>query len=154
MGDERTPIGFLEATVRIPIFEGDHYEGNGPGDWWEYAQPGVAKGGVLGTCRRKVTEVSRRLILADGKTEGDPLSGKPSAVVSATYVSVWDGGTQVRSPCKFNTDTRKAFDVESADADEGLTVCEREYVELPDGRQFDRRDDDEADDGKTFILED
>jgi hypothetical protein len=53
-------------------------------------------------------------------------------VVEATYVAVWDGGTEVRTPCKWDTAKRVAFDIETADV-QGVEVLEREFVELPGG---------------------
>lgn len=52
--------------------------------------------------------------------------------MDATYVSVWDGGTQIRTNCKFNPETRQVSDVESSDV-EGLDICEEEFIELPNG---------------------
>lgn len=62
---DRTPVGFLEAVVRIPIYAGDRMARTGPGDWWEYASPGVADG-HLATTNRAVKEMSRRLLNASG----------------------------------------------------------------------------------------
>lgn len=61
----------------------------------------------------------------------------------ATYVSVWDGGIEIRTRCLFNRDMSTVFDVESADVN-GLEVLEDEYVELADGtevREFNTEDD-------------
>lgn len=68
---ERKIIGYLEATVRIPLYEGDEFDSKGPGAWWEYQQPGITSAGTLGVCARSVTEVSRRLLDADGKGDQD-----------------------------------------------------------------------------------
>ena len=45
--------------------------------------------------------------------------------VKATYVSVWDGGTEVRTNCVVDTETRK---VEAVDIGEEGDVLDREYV--------------------------
>lgn len=66
MANERKPVAYLEAVVRIPLYDGDEYGPNGPGDWWEYAQPGFGGPTGIGLCRRKVTEISRRIVPADG----------------------------------------------------------------------------------------
>jgi len=52
----------------------------------------------------------------------------------ATYVSVWDGGIEIRTRCIFSREMSTVFDVETADV-EGLDVLEDEYVELADGTQ-------------------
>lgn len=54
-------------------------------------------------------------------------------IVEAIYVSVWDG-SQIRTSCKFNTETREVTDVETLDT-EGMDLnsCEEEFVELSNG---------------------
>lgn len=52
--------------------------------------------------------------------------------MKATYVSVWDGGIQIRTNCKFDQATKQVSDVESADVD-GLDFCEEEFIELSNG---------------------
>ena len=49
-------------------------------------------------------------------------------IVFGTYVSIWDGGTVIQTACKFNTETKDAFDIETSDVD-GLEICEDEHVE-------------------------
>jgi hypothetical protein len=57
MKEKRVPIGFVEATVRFPLYEGD--KTTTPGgysmtwDWFEYNEPGITETGEIGTCRRK-----------------------------------------------------------------------------------------------------
>lgn len=51
MKEERQPIGFVEATVRFPLYEGDRTDGDW--DWFEFREPGINKNGELGTCVRK-----------------------------------------------------------------------------------------------------
>jgi hypothetical protein len=60
----------------------------------------------------------------------------------ATYVSVWDGGIEIRTRCLFNRAMSAVFDVESVDAN-GLDILEDEYVELADGTEI-----------RNFITED
>lgn len=56
----------------------------------------------------------------------------------ATYVSVWDGGTEISTPCFFDTEKNLAFDIESTDENiEDLDILDREYIELQDGTQID-----------------
>lgn len=60
-------VGYLEATVRIPILEGDRCDPvRGPGDGWEWFEGGVHRGNFI-AIKRHVTEVSRRIIGRDGK---------------------------------------------------------------------------------------
>lgn len=61
------------------------------------------------------------------------------ATVPATFVSVWDGGTAVRTDCKFDEETKRAFDIDTADVD-GLDSLDEEYVELGDGTEIRRQD--------------
>ena len=50
----------------------------------------------------------------------------------AYYVSVWDDGTEIRTVCQFNPDTRDVTDIECVDV-AGLDILMEEYVELLDG---------------------
>ena len=59
--------------------------------------------------------------------------------IEATYVSVWDGGIEVRTKCKYDTVIFDVTDIESADVD-GLDVLEREYLILPNGTEIERED--------------
>lgn len=53
-------------------------------------------------------------------------------VTKAIYVSVWDGGVEVRTNCLYNGETKVVSDIETADVD-GLDTLEDEYVLLPSG---------------------
>lgn len=64
--------------------------------------------------------------------------------MKATYVSVWDGGYAIESPCKIDLKTTRVFDVEQVDVEElDLLSCDEEYIVLPDGRII-----------KDFLLDD
>ena len=52
--------------------------------------------------------------------------------MEAIYVSIWDGGIEIRSECFIDLETNDVTDIEQFDV-EGLDYCEEEYVELPDG---------------------
>ena len=52
--------------------------------------------------------------------------------MKATFVSVWDGGTEIRTSCQFNPDTNDVTDIELADGT-GLDIFDEQYVELSDG---------------------
>ena len=55
-------------------------------------------------------------------------------VVDVTYVSVWDGGYEIRSKAKYDTATKKVSDIEVVEGS-GDTVehLDEEYIEMPDG---------------------
>lgn len=53
----------------------------------------------------------------------------------ATYVSVWDGGIEIRTQCLFSRESSCVYDVESVDVN-GLDVLEEEFVELADGTEI------------------
>ncbi len=61
--------------------------------------------------------------------------------IDAIFVSVWDGGDEIRNSCKFNLETNDAFDIESVDF-ESLEMLDEQYVELPNGEVI-----------KTFTIE-
>lgn len=60
----------------------------------------------------------------------------------ATYVTVWDGGIEIRTQCLFNRESSTVYDVESVEVN-GLEILEEEYVELSDGTEI-----------KNFLTED
>ncbi len=53
----------------------------------------------------------------------------------ATFVSVWDGGTEVRTNCLYDADTNTAFDIETADVN-GLDILDEQFIELADGTEI------------------
>lgn len=57
-----TPIGYVEATVRIPVYAGDDLDGSW--DWFEYAQPGLTPGGEVGVCKRPVQLIDAKVVKA------------------------------------------------------------------------------------------
>lgn len=58
-------------------------------------------------------------------------------LIKATYVSVWDEGTTIRSKCLYNPIILDVSEVEQIDA-EGLELLTDEYLELPDGTRLNR----------------
>jgi hypothetical protein len=65
--------------------------------------------------------------------------------VYATYVSVWDGGGEIRTTCKFDDEDMTVFDIESSNiAGDSVDVLEDEFVELNDGTQL------RSEDGVSF----
>ena len=54
----------------------------------------------------------------------------------AVYVTVWDDVGEVRTKCEFNDAKMTVKNIEQVDM-ELNGVCEREFIDLPDGRTFD-----------------
>lgn len=52
--------------------------------------------------------------------------------ILATFVSIWDGGTEIRTACKFNPKTNDATDIELVDIN-GLDILDEQYIELHNG---------------------
>ena len=68
-------------------------------------------------------------------------------IIAAEMTSVWDGeSTAITTDCKVNLETKEVFDREKVDV-EGVDSLDREYVTLPDGREFPLFEKDEAEDG-------
>lgn len=57
-----TPIGYVEAVVRIPLYRGDDIE-HTCWDWIEYAQPGITPQGTIGVCKRVVQLIDAKVVL-------------------------------------------------------------------------------------------
>ena len=53
--------------------------------------------------------------------------------IRATFVSVWDGSTEIETSCKFNPETKEVTDIKSTDDVEDLDILFEEYVVLPTG---------------------
>lgn len=62
-------------------------------------------------------------------------------IKNATFTSVWDGGYEVTTNCKVNTETREVFDIEMAEVDDSLDVLEAEFVTI-DGIDYAVSNDD------------
>lgn len=56
--------------------------------------------------------------------------------MDAIYVSVWDGGTEIRSKCKYDETNKIVSDIETVAVD-GLDILDEEYIELADGTRLD-----------------
>lgn len=48
-------------------------------------------------------------------------------IKSALFVSTWDGGVAIETPCKVDTETKEVFDIEIADIS-GLENLESEEI--------------------------
>lgn len=62
-------------------------------------------------------------------------------IKNATFTSVWDGGYEVTTNCKVNTETREVFDIEMAEVGDSLDVLEAEFVTI-DGIDYAVSNDD------------
>jgi hypothetical protein len=71
----------------------------------------------------------------------DPKHGEATLSVRGEYVSVWDGGVEVKSPCTVDPRTRKVV-IEHASSVEGLETMEREYVVL-NGTEYEAANEEE-----------
>lgn len=56
-------------------------------------------------------------------------------MIHAQFVSVWDGGVEIKTKCVYHPETNNVTDVETSDAD-GLDILDDEYVLLPDGTEI------------------
>ena len=53
----------------------------------------------------------------------------------ATFVSVWDGGTEIRTSCLYDPQTNMVSEIETADVN-GLEVLDEQFIELADGTKI------------------
>lgn len=52
-------------------------------------------------------------------------------VENATFTSVWDGGYEITTNCRVNTETKEVFDIEVSYETEGLVdVLDYEYITI------------------------
>lgn len=64
--------------------------------------------------------------------------------VEATYTSVWETGTGIPTPCKYDPTTKTVFNIEPSGVDVGDAQLTDEYVTLADGTEL------REEDGVTF----
>ena len=58
----RTPVAFVEAVVRFPLYEGDRQDL--PWTDFVYAEPGISETGQLGVCQRPCKTISAKVVNA------------------------------------------------------------------------------------------
>lgn len=64
------------------------------------------------------------------------IKAEETEICDADFVSVWDGGIEVRSKCKVNTKIHEVFDIEiSQENPDNFDVLERQYIEI-NGNEF------------------
>lgn len=61
MPEGQKQIGYVEAVVRVPLYEKDVFSEDSKFDWFQYAEPGI-EDGRLGVCRRDCKTVSARVV--------------------------------------------------------------------------------------------
>ena len=54
-------------------------------------------------------------------------------IKNATFTSVWDGGYEITTPCKVDTETHEVFDIETMDIE--FDILDNEYIIL-DGVEY------------------
>ena len=54
-------------------------------------------------------------------------------IKNAQFVSVWDGGVEIETPCRVNLETREVFDIVVSNYDGDH--LEKEYIEI-EGEEF------------------
>lgn len=69
------------------------------------------------------------------------VEGEWALLIDGEYVSQWDGGVEVKSPCTVDPRTRKVV-IEHASGVEGLETMEREYVVL-NGTEYEAANEEE-----------
>jgi len=74
----------------------------------------------------------------------DPQYGDSVLNLQGTYISQWDGGVEVESPCTVDPRTRK-ITILQASSVEGLETCEREWVTL-NGVEYEAANEEERGD--------
>ena len=55
--------------------------------------------------------------------------------MKAIFISVWDGGIEIKTNCEYDPTTKEVSDIETSNVD-GLDICEDEYILLPDGTEI------------------
>ncbi|MBQ3543483.1 MAG: hypothetical protein IJA34_00600 [Lachnospiraceae bacterium] len=64
-------------------------------------------------------------------------------IKNATFTSVWDGGYEITTDCKVNTETKEVFDIEISVGTENLVnELDYEYITL-DGEDYSVSNDSE-----------
>lgn len=99
-----------------------------------------------------VTDEDEENIKKFGEKLKDELSGK---IKDATFTSVWDGGFEITTKCKVNTETKEIFDIEvSGSTADAVNELDEEYVTI-DGVDYSaaNHDDIDEDDKETYWYE-
>lgn len=98
--------------------------------------------------RARIKALQNRLIaynmVARGQVPDEdllkPNGSQYAGIIEATYTSVWDGGVEIASACKYDADERRVFDIADSGV-AGVESLEREYATLPDGTELGEGDE-------------
>lgn len=88
------------------------------------------------------TEIEKRLT-------GECLGHTKENIVDAEFHSLWNDGVDIENTCKVNMDTLEVFDIQTSNV-EGLDVLDREYIILPDGKEYPVSRNGEQSDGEFW----
>lgn len=78
-----------------------------------------------------------------------------SVIKNGLFTSVWDGGFEITTKCKVNTETREIFDIEVSESTaDAVNELDEEYVTI-DGEDYPAAnyDDIDEDDEETYWYE-
>ena len=56
----------------------------------------------------------------------------------AEFISVWDDGLHIETPCKVNTETGEIFDIEMVNPD--VDILEKEMIRFDNGDEYEITD--------------
>ena len=74
----------------------------------------------------------------------DGMQDQQPIIVDAEFISVWDGGTQIVTPCKVNLSTREIIDIGVLDCQESVDSPDEEWVRIG-GKDYEAIPKDEHD---------
>lgn len=78
-----------------------------------------------------------------------------SVIKNGLFTSVWDGGFEITTKCKVNTETKEIFDIEVSESTaDAVNELDEEYVTI-DGVDYSASDHDDIDedDEETYWYE-
>jgi hypothetical protein len=57
-------------------------------------------------------------------------------ILEVTFVSVWDGGHEIESSAKYDTQSKIVFDIEIVEVIDEVQTLDEEYIRLPNGEKL------------------
>jgi hypothetical protein len=98
-------------------------------------------------CVKHHAAAAQELLATEEKVNVNAPAHDDSEVLSCEYVTVWDGGTEIRTPAKYYKAMRDV-ETEAVEAN-GLDSLDEEYIEFIDGTRINRFD---ADGNEAFNV--
>lgn len=99
----------------------------------EREQPGTDAAIIYGTDYGQLRSYIERTLENWGLIN----SNNAEHIVEAAFVSVWDGGYEVATPCRVNTRTREVFDIGVSEGTaEMVNELEEEFIRFEDGMEY------------------